>query len=303
MAGRAWWAERRSSPLCRGQDRRSAPHPPVREQAARGATTAAPFPSMMLFAQREDAGAARQTATPPPSPAPARPCARPTRCRPGASSSATASSRVSWTASGAPSASSSSARTSKPRCTTRSTIASRAPSRGSAVTRRSCGRTSASPRRATGPRKRHDEAVGRALVELARGADLLDAALVQDDDAVGDVHRLLLVVGDQHGGDVDLVVQAAQPRAQLGADLGVEGAEGLVEQQHPRLDRQRARERHALALAAAELRRGSARGSPPSPTMLEQLVDRSRSISAFGRLRMRSPKATFSRTVMCLNAA
>ena len=82
---------------------------------------------------------------------------------------------------------------------------------------------------------------------------LLDAALVEDDDAVGDVHRLLLVVGDQDGGDVDLVVQPAQPRAQLGADLGVERAERLVEQQHARLDGQRARERHALALAAAEL--------------------------------------------------
>ena len=52
------------------------------------------------------------------------------------------------------------------------------------------------------------------------------------DDAVGDLHRLLLVVGDQDGGDVDLVVQAPQPRAQLGADLGVERAERLVEQQH-----------------------------------------------------------------------
>ena len=72
---------------------------------------------------------------------------------------------------------------------------------------------------------------------------------------VGDLHRLLLVVGDEHGRDVDLVVQAAQPGAQLGADVGVERAERLVEQQHARLDGERAGQRHALALAAGELRR------------------------------------------------
>ena len=101
----------------------------------------------------------------------------------------------------------------------------------------------------------HDEPVGRPVVELQRAADLLDLAVVHDRDVVGDGHRLLLVVGDQDGGDVDLVVQAAQPLAQLRADLRVERAERLVEQQHARLDRERAGERHALALAARELAR------------------------------------------------
>ena len=50
-------------------------------------------------------------------------------------------------------------------------------------------------------------------------------------------------------------MQAPQPGAQVGADVGVERAERLVEQQHARLDRERAGERHALALAARELRR------------------------------------------------
>ena len=48
-------------------------------------------------------------------------------------------------------------------------------------------------------------------------------------------------------------MEAAQPRAQLGADVRVERAEGLVEQQDLGLDGQRAGERHALALAAGEL--------------------------------------------------
>jgi hypothetical protein len=62
-------------------------------------------------------------------------------------------------------------------------------------------------------------------------------------------------VRDQHGGDVDLVVQAPQPCANVGADLRVQRTERLVEQQHARLDRQRAGQGHALALAAAELGR------------------------------------------------
>jgi len=37
-------------------------------------------------------------------------------------------------------------------------------------------------------------------------------------------------VGDQDGGDVNLVVQTPEPLAQLGTDLRVERAERLVEQ-------------------------------------------------------------------------
>ena len=47
----------------------------------------------------------------------------------------------------------------------------------------------------------------------------------------------------------------ADGAAQLLADLGVERAEGLVEQQHLGLVRQRARDRDALLLAAGELGR------------------------------------------------
>ena len=145
--------------------------------------------------------------------------------------------------------------------------------------------------------------VGRRVVELARRADLLDPPVVAAPTMlVGDLHRLLLVVGDEDGRDVDLVVQAAQPGAQLRADVGVQRAERLVEQQHAGLDGERAGERHALALAARELRRVAlvVAGQPDEP---EQLVDALASISALGRLRIVRPKATLSRTVMCLNAA
>ena len=98
-----------------------------------------------------------------------------------------------------------------------------------------------------------------------------------------------------------LVVEAAQPGAQLLANARVERAERLVEQQHLRLDGERARERHPLPLAARELRR-IALANPPSWTRSSSSPTRSL-ISAFGRLRIVSPKATLSQTVMCLKAA
>src|SRR4051812_5210121 len=106
-----------------------------------------------------------------------------------------------------------------------------------------------------GPDELHDELVRRRVVQLARGADLLDLALVHDHDLLGHLHGLLLVVRHEDGGHVHLVVQTPQPLAQLLADGGVECAERLVEEQHLRLHRQRARERHPLALATGELRR------------------------------------------------
>ena len=51
-----------------------------------------------------------------------------------------------------------------------------------------------------------------------------------------------------------IVVELAQPLAQLGAYACIERAERLVEQEHLRLGRERAREPHPLALPAGELR-------------------------------------------------
>ena len=56
------------------------------------------------------------------------------------------------------------------------------------------------------------------------------------------------------------------------AELQVEGAERLVEEQHPRPVDDRARERDALALAAGELR-GPARAVALEPDRLEHLAD------------------------------
>src|SRR5918911_192588 len=93
---------------------------------------------------------------------------------------------------------------------------------------------------------------GPVLAPAGRGG-LLHAALVDDHDLLGDLQRLLLVVRDEDRRHVDLVVEAAQPGAQLLAHARVERAERLVEQQDLRLDGERAGEGHALALAAREL--------------------------------------------------
>ena len=127
------------------------------------------------------------------------------------------------------------------------------------------------PEAVHGPDEAHHELVGRLLVEVARAADLLDPALVHEHDLVGDLHRLLLVVRDEDRRHVHLVVQAAQPGAQVLANACVERAERLVEQEHLGLHRKRTRESHPLALPARELR-GVVVGPAGDLDELEQLV-------------------------------
>ena len=98
-----------------------------------------------------------------------------------------------------------------------------------------------------------DELAHGVIVDLLRRADLSDDALVHDDDLVRERHRLALVVRDVDGGDADLLLDAADLGAHGNAQLGVEVRERLVEEQHARLDDQRAGKRHALLLTAGEL--------------------------------------------------
>ncbi len=123
-----------------------------------------------------------------------------------------------------------------------------------------------------GPDEAHHELRRGVLVELARAADLLDPAAVHHRHLVGNLHRLLLVVRDENRRHVHLLVQPAQPVAQLRAHAGVERAERLVQEQHLGLHRERAGERHPLALTARELR-GVAVRERLQLDELEQLVD------------------------------
>ena len=205
------------------------------------------------------------------SPAPGWPARR--RCPLPCSPSASASPRVICAVNGARLAALvSSTRTSKPSITIRSMVARitpvglggavaapRWPSRGCGPPECRAGAPAIPLSEDTAPRKDITNALAGRVVDLGRRADLLDSALVEHRDPVGDVERLRLVVGDQHGGDVHLVVQAAQPRPQVLADLGVQRAERLVEQQHLR-DRRPAPGPTPCAAAA---RRTAGSGSGP----------------------------------------
>ena len=102
-----------------------------------------------------------------------------------------------------------------------------------------------------------DEARSRPLIDIVRHADLDDLAVVEHGHAIGHRQGFALVVGDEDEGDAELLLQRLQFLLHLLAELEVERAERLVEQQHLRPVDQRAGERHALALAAGKLRRAA----------------------------------------------
>ena len=91
--------------------------------------------------------------------------------------------------------------------------------------------------------------------------------------AIRQRERFLLVVRHEHRRDAEPLLQAAQLDLHLLAQHLVERAERLVEQQHGRLDDDRARERDALLLSAGQLPR-IAVGKRAELDELERLVDR-----------------------------
>ena len=98
-----------------------------------------------------------------------------------------------------------------------------------------------------------DELIRRLLVDLARRADLDDAAFIHHRDLVRKRKRLGLVVRDVDGREIEVALQPLELGAHAVAQLGVEVGERLVEQQELRLHHQGAREREPLLLAAGEL--------------------------------------------------
>lgn len=80
-----------------------------------------------------------------------------------------------------------------------------------------------------------DEGRGGVVVDVPGAAHLFDLGAVHDGHGLGDFHGLLLVMGDQDGGDPGDVAQALQQMVKLGAHPGVQGSRGFVQQQHARL--------------------------------------------------------------------
>ena len=90
------------------------------------------------------------------------------------------------------------------------------------------------------------------VVDGLRVGELLDVAAAHHRDAVGERQRLDLVVGDVDHRVLELLVQPLDLDAQLGAQLGVEVRQRLVEQEDVDVAHQRPADRDALALAAGE---------------------------------------------------
>ena len=122
-------------------------------------------------------------------------------------------------------------------------------------------------------------AVVGPLVDILGGPDLLDAALVHHRDPVGHRQRLLLVVGHVDERDPDLALDPLQLDLQALAQLEVERAERLVEQQDLGVVDERARERDALLLAPRELVRPAV-GLAPRGRRARALRATRRSISS-----------------------
>ncbi len=98
-----------------------------------------------------------------------------------------------------------------------------------------------------------------SLEDFFRCADLGDASVEEHGDPVGELERVVAVVRDQDRRHAE----ASEQRREFAPDacprVGVEGREGLVEQEELRLRDDRTRERDALLLAARELGRTTLR--------------------------------------------
>ena len=79
---------------------------------------------------------------------------------------------------------------------------------------------------------------------------MLELAIAEYGDPVGHRHRFGLIMGDIDHGDADLAMDAFELDLHLLAQILVERAQRLVEQQHIRIEHQPARQGDALLLSS-----------------------------------------------------
>ena len=143
----------------------------------------------------------------------------------------------------------------------------------------------------------HEEVLG-PLVESFGRVDLLHDAAAHHRDAVAERHGLGLVVGHVDRRRLEPLLDPRHLGAHLHAQLGVEVRQRLVHQERLRRAHDRAAHRHALALAAGQVRRLALQVllEVEDPRGLLDALGRSRPGSSFASL---SAKPMLSRTVMC----
>ena len=98
---------------------------------------------------------------------------------------------------------------------------------------------------------RHEQ-VGRVVEHFLRRADLLDEAVLHDDDAVAQGHGLGLVMGDIDKRGVDALPQLDDLGPHLIAELGVQIGQRLIHQEHGGVTDDGTADGHTLALAAGQ---------------------------------------------------
>ena len=129
--------------------------------------------------------------------------------------------------------------------------------------------------------------------------DLHDLAEVHHGDAVGDVSDDREVVRDEEVREPELVLELDEQVDDLRLDRDVERGDRLVEDQHLRVQRERAGDADPLALAARELVRKAVRVLGAEPDRAQELLHASPALAATRyRPWMRSGSPTISRTVM-----
>ena len=145
------------------------------------------------------------------------------------------------------------------------------PSRGSAsATVSSAMRRSARSR----PRNEATKSLAGVAQQLGRAVVLLEhAADVEDGDAVGELDRLVDVVGDEDDRLAHPALQVEQLVLQAGPHDRVDGAVGLVHQQDRRVGGQRPGHADPLLLPAGELGRVAREQLGIEPDEGDELVD------------------------------
>jgi hypothetical protein len=105
-------------------------------------------------------------------------------------------------------------------------------------------------------RRAHEIGYARAsrrVVDLVRGAHLLQLSILENGDLCRERHRLDLVVRDVDDCRARLLMQALDFDAHVDAKLGVEVRERLIEQEHLGLSHQCTAHGDALSLATRKL--------------------------------------------------
>ena len=112
------------------------------------------------------------------------------------------------------------------------------------------------------PNRRATLIVARLAIDLRRPGDLGEVPVRQHGDAVAERHRFLVVLRDVENRRAGGLEQGRQFEAHLVAQLGVDVAQRIIEQQDLRIGHQRAGQRGALLLAVGQFARRVSENMP-----------------------------------------